>query len=135
MKVHETSPRFVQFLWNFERKYKCSDNILKIRKYWSIFISYSTLNYVKTSTSFKMYVLFHHLAVLQIKRWYSEQSYRSCSTTCRVVENINIGLLNKIIAMFDACGVQYHVFKKVMGECFAEKLSVSSHFQGTFCIK
>lgn len=30
MNIHETSPRFVYFLWNFERKYECSDNILKI---------------------------------------------------------------------------------------------------------
>lgn len=33
MKVDETPPSFVQFLKNFERKYKCFNNILKIRNF------------------------------------------------------------------------------------------------------
>ena len=46
-----------------------------------------------------------------------------------MVDNINIGLLNKIMAMFDACGVQYHVFKKIMDGCFAKNLVYRAIFK------
>lgn len=58
------------------------------------------------------YVLLHRLEAIKTKRLCQEQSYRSFSTTLHVVETVNIGFLNKIIALYEAFGVQYHALKK-----------------------
>lgn len=68
---------FEQFFWNFERKYDCSENMLKIRQYWIVYLmSYIILfstskfyanynNDIGTELSF----LFNHYTLGLRKHW------------------------------------------------------------------